>query len=424
MKKFYTLFLVAVLAIPTVSATHTWRSNISLKKEAQKDVSAEWLPGSMEHYETYDAGATWELLDEYTYSYEGNLVKVEQTATARTTYTYDAHGNWIEKIVETGTEDANGNIVWTNSELHLREFDPIVPSFQTLKADYYWNERGNNWMMSYKHVKVVTRNANGNVESVIVRSYLPDESYLDLEGFKVIYDMNGKADAIIKYDIDYETWEMVSSYTYQDIEWEECGQIMSIDYMCLNDIRAKSYNISYDGTIVANVAITYNTDGLFSCTKTTTEPGYPDYSEVYQFTNIDEYGSYNESVTFTNGASSNGQRVYEKYDNWGNQVEYSYYELENGEWTIYDSILSYYTYEGGKLMEVMVEMTNPDTGKIEPSMKNIYSNHSQAGINDIEIDNNSAPVEFYNLQGVRVDGDLAPGIYIRRQGTNVQKVLK
>lgn len=45
-----------------------------------------------------------------------------------------------------------------------------------------------------------------------------------------------------------------------------------------------------------------------------------------------------------------------------------------------------------------------------------------SGINDVEIDAN-APVEYYNLQGVRVEGELVPGLYIRRQGNTASKVL-
>ena len=41
---------------------------------------------------------------------------------------------------------------------------------------------------------------------------------------------------------------------------------------------------------------------------------------------------------------------------------------------------------------------------------------------DIE-DNQDAPVEFYNLQGVRINGELTPGLYIRRQGTATSKVI-
>lgn len=48
------------------------------------------------------------------------------------------------------------------------------------------------------------------------------------------------------------------------------------------------------------------------------------------------------------------------------------------------------------------------------------------GITDItvDVDNLNAPVEFYNLQGIRVNGDnLTPGIYVRRQGSAVSKIL-
>lgn len=44
-----------------------------------------------------------------------------------------------------------------------------------------------------------------------------------------------------------------------------------------------------------------------------------------------------------------------------------------------------------------------------------------SGIDAINADDN-APVEFYNLNGVRVNGD-TPGIYIRRQGNKATKVL-
>ena len=40
---------------------------------------------------------------------------------------------------------------------------------------------------------------------------------------------------------------------------------------------------------------------------------------------------------------------------------------------------------------------------------------------NIELDLN-APVEYYNLQGVRVENPTS-GLYIRRQGNNVSKVV-
>lgn len=47
--------------------------------------------------------------------------------------------------------------------------------------------------------------------------------------------------------------------------------------------------------------------------------------------------------------------------------------------------------------------------------------HDPSGITDITADED-APVEFFNLQGVRVSGDLTPGLYIRRQGSVATKI--
>lgn len=48
--------------------------------------------------------------------------------------------------------------------------------------------------------------------------------------------------------------------------------------------------------------------------------------------------------------------------------------------------------------------------------------HTQAGIAEVELDEN-APVEYFTIQGVKVAGELANGIYIAKQGNKVTKVL-
>lgn len=45
-----------------------------------------------------------------------------------------------------------------------------------------------------------------------------------------------------------------------------------------------------------------------------------------------------------------------------------------------------------------------------------------AGISNVEADNSNAPVEYYNLQGIRVANPAAGEVYIRRQGTEAIKV--
>ncbi len=44
-----------------------------------------------------------------------------------------------------------------------------------------------------------------------------------------------------------------------------------------------------------------------------------------------------------------------------------------------------------------------------------------AGVETIVVENENAPVEYFNLQGVRV-AEPANGIFIRRQGNKVTKV--
>ncbi len=50
-----------------------------------------------------------------------------------------------------------------------------------------------------------------------------------------------------------------------------------------------------------------------------------------------------------------------------------------------------------------------------------YTSDGSSAITDITVDEN-APVEYFNLQGIRVDNP-ENGLYIKRQGNNVTKVL-
>ena len=51
-----------------------------------------------------------------------------------------------------------------------------------------------------------------------------------------------------------------------------------------------------------------------------------------------------------------------------------------------------------------------------------YPAEGESGIADIELNADDAPVEFFNLQGVRVENPES-GLYIRRQGSKVSKVI-
>ena len=53
-----------------------------------------------------------------------------------------------------------------------------------------------------------------------------------------------------------------------------------------------------------------------------------------------------------------------------------------------------------------------------------YEINKTSGIEGVTVGTEEAPVEFFNLQGIRVDAqNLTPGIYLRRQGNNASKVV-
>ena len=74
-------------------------------------------------------------------------------------------------------------------------------------------------------------------------------------------------------------------------------------------------------------------------------------------------------------------------------------------------------------MLIHVKWVDEEGNEIMPIEVTFNGDRELAGIEDVTMDNENAPVFFYNIQGMPVqNGSLAPGLYIRRQGTDVQKI--
>lgn len=77
-------------------------------------------------------------------------------------------------------------------------------------------------------------------------------------------------------------------------------------------------------------------------------------------------------------------------------------------------------YVANRAFNAVYAVPQPAAEAVTPSG---LSFHAVSGIGNITVDADM-PVEYYNLQGIRVAADkLTPGIYIRRQGNKVTKVL-
>ncbi len=89
---------------------------------------------------------------------------------------------------------------------------------------------------------------------------------------------------------------------------------------------------------------------------------------------------------------------------------------DNASWTFVNSgDIALANYNGKRIqLGFMYRSEDGKSGTWE--IKNLVIKSGKSGIADVEIDAN-APVEYYNLQGVRVE-EPAAGLYIRRQGNN------
>lgn len=76
-------------------------------------------------------------------------------------------------------------------------------------------------------------------------------------------------------------------------------------------------------------------------------------------------------------------------------------------------------------MYIHVKWIDPDSGDVIAPIEVTFNGKiDTASIETIDADNTDAPVEFYDIYGRQVNGSaLTPGFYIRRQGTDVTKIL-
>lgn len=74
-------------------------------------------------------------------------------------------------------------------------------------------------------------------------------------------------------------------------------------------------------------------------------------------------------------------------------------------------------------INVVVYLLNLTDGSIANACLIKSATYGEAGVEAVVADNENAPVEYYNLQGIRI-ANPSNGVFIRRQGNKVTKVLK
>ncbi|MDE6285815.1 MAG: hypothetical protein K2L99_02335, partial [Muribaculaceae bacterium] len=316
-----------------------------------------------------------------------------------------------------------------------RTYDEKVPSFIIANEQYSWN--GEDWSESNFYTQTITRDAAGNVtgmeRSVFFQGAL-DPAYR----LTVTYGADGKAstikDTTLDYDYDAGDYVWVEGSLISDIEWENTdGQILSVEELFTGANRIKSAtitNLEFDE--VQNYTAEYAADGSYTLTMTSHDDYWDeDVKSVLYYTPLDENGSYKTVIVNT------------YYENGDTEPYMSESTTEKGEYDAYGLILleelSYsdgfyeeveertvgtveYDTENGYPLTWTVQVYDPEDEVMMNVLRAEYSDYINAGVADAIIDAD-APVEYFNLQGMRINEPAAGQVVIRRQGNKATKIF-
>jgi len=391
-----------------------------------------WRAGTVSSYLWNSGADSWELYytEVYTY-YPDGKVKTISNHEEFVEYVYDDNGRLCHKSIY--QKDGDNMTLVTETTY---QYDSVVENLVVLleEKDYVTNR-------SYSHGLDVSRNEAGNITEV--------EEYYITDGQKIpwgtrltiSYGKDGKANAISE-DYVYDSVENGTRLT--DIVWQNTdGQIYDIDfddpdsplYFGANRIKSATI-IDSEWPRPATLSVTYDTDGV----------GFESSLDMdvekllsIDYTPIDEFGSY-ESKCFEVNYDQSPEGDYYVESSWDMQSTYrvdrfglvledttSYvYHESDGDEVDFMGEKGLVTYDevNGYPLEYVNLYKYDGTTEYMNQYREVYSDYAafnDAGVGVVEADND-APVEYYNLHGIRVSNP-GSGLYIRRQGSNVSKII-
>ena len=374
----------------------------------------------------------------YTYNNAGQITS-ESDIYNKTEYEYDADGRCVRITRYYGID---GPVVPT--EKTEFSYDTVVKNFVTEEKQYQYDD--NKWELTNDYRTVITRNADNNITQIKEQSYssyFETPSWQDESLVEIGYGADKKANTIKLYD--YEDSKPMPEAELVDIVWDRTdGQIVDIDtddaefFLGANRIKSAkgvaAYTYPYAGDIYYNVEYKPE-DAGFKMTATMNGALY--MSQDY--TVIDAYGSYtSEEYEIDYDSEDDGIYVPDGpqldvetkiYDAYGIVLKESYISYIDGDKTndidSQNETTADVTYDATHGYPLEYTVRSSYDGNVPENREHVvfsdYYDVIAADVTDVEIDEN-APAEYYNLQGVRV-ANPTTGLYIRRQGNSVSKVV-
>jgi len=376
----------------------------------------------------------WMLSDTYVTEYTPTgLVAVDNVTdfeggVLRQTNEYNENGMLTSQLSEVSEDGEN----FENSERLERTYDERLTSLITENKQWMWT--GFDWgLYGNSYQRIITRNADGNITSCVIATLFMGD-FDPSQRIDITYGNDGKASRIEESQLTYDeegqpVWETVT--IIKDIVWDRTdGQITTTDNLFMGANRITSavfveedeesaitatyfpgsekYELhltlhSIDGDIEGTQTYTPTENGGYTVVSRT---DYMDFGELFTeiYTETESYDDYGNLLLFE-VVFSDGDSHTELVERTEGSVEY---DSANG----YPLVYTQQVYDW-------------DTEEMTNYIRIEFSDYTDvsAGITDIKADNTDAPVEYYNLQGMRIDNPSAGNVYIRRQGAKSAKIL-
>ncbi|MCM1066039.1 MAG: hypothetical protein NC418_00510 [Muribaculaceae bacterium] len=386
-----------------------------------------------------------------TYNPDGTLANVVETdmedesgqSKLRISYTYNADGMATETLSES-SED--GGATWVNTELTAKKYDTVVTDFAVESIMYYWAD---GWQLSYGNKYAITRNNEGTLTQIARQAPQTGADFSDIARVTNTTSADGtKVTRSVVSELQYigSSLEWTEDIDLRNIEWANTdGQVMNFDVedYARGRNRIASAESYFDGEFEGTLTGVYAND--FEGTLTFqfldnsnlristmyTDAATGSYIETYEVIYFEEEPS-DEDINGDGEIDDNDVTLtpvteYEinevTIDSHGNVVLEKFTQYVNGELDYCGGVVYEYTYNAdGAATEFVSSSFEDDVENKFPEMRIEWSDFTTAaGIDGIIADESDAPVEYYNLQGLRV-ANPADGIFIRRQGSKVSKV--
>lgn len=411
------------------------RAHVKSIAKANELSAKVWKPGIVATYGWDSENSLWvEFSHAICTYYEDGKLKTSGSQDYYTLYTYNDNGQVASETEYQAADDAD--IVCGTTTY---KYDPIVTDFVIETV------RTTEWGSSTDGTEI-TRNAVGNVTKVRDYWLSSEDNSKQYSGdeLAINYGPDGRANEIFEYYHQYES-NTVEIYTHlYNIEWENTdGQILYVEF---DDYNSDSYfgaNRIKKATFTddelphpADITVVY--DGV-SFKQQVVMNGK--VIQSFDYTALENYGSFTsrEYEEDWDSDDEGGEVIYyidysrnvtreERYDSYGNllldESTYSYQYSDGDTETDYEKIVGEVTYDTtyGYPVEYIMKSLPWNGTELENSMRLVWGDYRAFdSIGNIAADNAAdAPVEIYNLSGVKVDNPI-PGLYIIRKGNTATK---